>query len=128
MGKKILILICLVLLLLPVTKSAPTPYTVYGHSSTFANIIVTNANTGESMAAVANEAGNYAVNLGNMNTAWSRGDRIFVNSSSVSKNFTIPAAGYIMRQDLPSEKYLSNTIVTTVEVVALMTMIEVVAP
>jgi hypothetical protein len=115
--KKIVLLLMCLVLLLPIVGSAPTPFTVHGHTSAFEAITITNARTGESAIVSANDIGVYAFNLGNMEAAWSRGDTIFVNSSIASKNFTIPPVGYIMRQDLPTEKFLSNTIVTTVEVV-----------
>jgi len=98
------------------------PYTVYGRvtydgsgindahvtiydSNTHASISYTQYDTLVTWTGI-NGLGYYSSNIGNMATAWSRGDVIYVNvtlpvqSMSSSEHFTIPATGYIYEKDM----------------------------
>jgi hypothetical protein len=79
------------------------PFTIYGHAgnSEGTTVIITDAATGKSIETTTRTNGFYVVNLGNINGAWSRGDKIFVNATSYgSVSFTIPYMGYIFKQEL----------------------------
>jgi hypothetical protein len=103
-----------------VGQAANTPYTIYGRVTSSgigvngAQVTIYNSDTHESISYAGYETlttwtglsgnGYYSANIGNMPTAWSRGDVVYVNvtygSESVSQQFTIPEFDYIYELDI----------------------------
>jgi hypothetical protein len=123
MNHRITIIICSLLLVAfvtPMAQAANPPYTVYGLVSYEGTgidgiqVTIWNSNTNEMISYVDYETlttwtgvsgpGYYSGNIGNMPTAWSRGDIVYVNATylgtTLSESFTIPDSGYIYEVDL----------------------------
>jgi len=117
----IIILFLFFLALMPITiQGANTPYTIYGRVTSDGigvnglHVTIYDSNTHESLSYLdyetlttwtgVNGEGYYSANIGNMATAWARGDVIYVNltyqGTAKSEQFTIPATGYIHEQDI----------------------------